>query len=130
VLGSLERFIGIAVEHFAGRFPFWLSPHQIALIPQNSGKPEHLEHCTRLWNVLHEEDFTVDIDDGSGRLEKKILRARDMRLAHAILIIGDQEIATGTVAVRWWDTPPKEAITSIPFEAFLAAIKQSRAERK
>jgi threonyl-tRNA synthetase len=130
VLGSLERFIGIAVEHFAGRFPFWLSPHQIVLIPQNSDKQEHFDHCKRLWNILHEDDFTVDIDDGSGRIEKKIVRARDMHLAHVMLVVGDREIANNTVSVRWWDTPPKEAIKSIPFEEFLADIKQRRAERR
>jgi threonyl-tRNA synthetase len=128
VLGSLERFIGIAVEHFAGRFPFWLSPHQVTLFPQNTAKPEHLEHCKKLWEILHEDDFTVDIDDGAGRIEKKVVRARDQHLSHAILVIGDQEIANGTVAVRWWNTPPKEAIKSVPFEEFLADIRQRRAE--
>jgi threonyl-tRNA synthetase len=130
VLGSLERFIGIAVEHFAGRFPFWVSPHQIILIPQNSGKPEHLAHCRRLWDIFHEEDFSVEIDDGSGRIEKKIARGRDAKLAHALLVVGDQEIANGTVSVRWWDTPPKQAIQPVPLADFISEIKRRRAEHR
>ena len=90
VLGSLERFIGIAVEHFCARFPFWMSPHQIALIPQNDKKPEHLAHCEKLWKILHDADFTVTIDDSAVSMAKKIVRAREFQLAHAILVIGDQ----------------------------------------
>jgi threonyl-tRNA synthetase len=127
VLGSLERFIGIAVEHFAGRFPFWCSPHQVVLIPQNPSKPAHYEHCKKLWQTLHEAEFAVDIDDGSGRIDKKILRARDMNLAHCMLVIGDTEINHGTVAVRWWNTPQKATIKSTPFPEFLAEIQQKRA---
>jgi threonyl-tRNA synthetase len=112
VLGSLGRFTGIALEHFAGRFPFWISSRQIVFIPQNSGKDEHLHHCTKLWGIFHEEDFTVEIDNGSGRIAKKIIRARDQHLAHVMLVVGDQEIANGTVAVRWYN-PPKHSIRSV-----------------
>jgi threonyl-tRNA synthetase len=128
VLGSLERFIGIAVEHFAGRFPFWMSPHQVVLIPQNMSKPEHLEHCRKLWNILHEADFTVDIEDTDVTMAKKIVRARQDRLAHAILIIGDQEIANDSVTVRWWHTPEKAKLEPQPFESFLAEITAKRAK--
>jgi threonyl-tRNA synthetase len=127
VLGSLERFIGIAVEHFAGRFPFWMSPHQVALIPQNTSKPEHLAHCHRLWDILREADFTADVDDSSITMAKKIVRARQDKLAHAILVVGDQEIANDTVTVRWWNTPEKAKLDPMPFPAFLDDIKARRA---
>ena len=124
VLGSLERFIGIAVEHFAARFPFWLSPHQIVLIPQNESKPEHVEKCKELWNIFHDRHFTCTIDTSSMSLLKKIAVARKTTLAHAILVVGDKEIETGNVSVRWWNTPEKSKIEPIPLEQFLEQITE------
>jgi threonyl-tRNA synthetase len=123
VLGSLERFMGIAVEHFAARFPFWLAPHQIVLIPQsNPIKPEHMEHCQKLWKRFHDADFACDIDEGPEHMPKKIQKAREVALAHAILIVGDQEIASGNVAVRWWNTPKDAKVESMPLEQFMEQI--------
>ncbi|KAH0793257.1 threonyl-tRNA synthetase [Histomonas meleagridis] len=130
VLGSLERFMGIAVEHFAARFPFWLSPHQIVLIPQNESKPEHVEHCQKLWKIFHDEDFTCTIDTSSAKLLKKIAVARKNTLAHAILVVGDREIADGTVSVRWWNMPEKAKIEPMPLEKFLEQIREMVANYK
>jgi len=127
VLGTFERFLGVAIEHFAARFPFWLSPHQVVLIPQNDAKPAHLEHCEGLMQVLYDEGFSASVDDGGGSMLKKIARARDKLLAHVILVVGDREIADNTVCVRWWNSPRKSSENKdalpVPWETFLAGIR-------
>ena len=130
VLGSLERFMGVAVEHFSGRFPFWASPHQIVLIPQNMSKPEHLEQCKKYQKQLHEEWFTVSIDDSSISMVKKIQVARTQALAHAIVIVGDKECQDNTVTVRWWDTPQNAKLEPVPFDQFLEQIRDIKKNRK
>lgn len=131
ILGSLERFIGVAVEHFMGRFPFWMSPHQITIIPASSPiKPEHLEYAEKIWKLLHDEHFTVSIDDSSFKLPKKVLRAQSVSLSHAILVVGDKEIADNSVAVRWWNSGKENATTTMPFDEFLNHIKDLRANYK
>jgi len=124
VLGSIERFMAIAVEHFKARFPFWLSPHQVVLIPQNMTKKEHLEYCNQLWNKLHFSGFTVDVDDSDVSMAKKIARARDQLLAHVILVIGDREVAENTLAVRWWNLPPKAEVPQMTVDEFIAKITE------
>ena len=126
VLGSLERFIGIVVEHLNGRFPFWASPHQIVLIPQNMSKPEHLAKCKEYRDILHNDWFTVTIDDSSVSMAKKINVARSTDLAHAIIVIGDKEVSEPVVSVRWWNTPQNAKIEPIPFEQFLQQIRDMR----
>ncbi|KAK8840588.1 Threonine--tRNA ligase, mitochondrial [Tritrichomonas musculus] len=130
VLGSIERFIGITTEHFAGRFPFWLSPHQIVLIPQNMSKPEHLLQCKKYYKQLFDEWFTVTIDDSSISMMKKIQVARTSALAHAIIIVGDKECQENSVSVRWYDSPKNSKIEPIPFNQFLEQIRDIRNNKK
>lgn len=130
ILGSLERFIGIAVEHFHGRFPFWASPHQIVLIPQNMSKPEHIEQCKKYYKKLFDDWFTVSIDDSSISMAKKIQVARTSSLAHAIIIVGDKECQQNSVSVRWWDTQKNAQIESIPFDQFLEQIRDIKLKKK
>ena len=130
VLGSIERFMGVAVEHFSARFPFWLSPHQIVLIPQNMSKPEHLEQCKKYYKQLFEEWFTVTIDDSSSSMAKKIQTARANTLAHAIIVVGDKECQENCVSVRWWNTPQSTKIEPVPFDQFLEQVREIRKNRK
>lgn len=130
VLGSLERFMGVAVEHFAGRFPFWASPHQIVLIPQNMSKQNQIEQCKKYYKQLFDEWFTVTIDDSSISMAKKIQVARTTTLAHAIIVVGDNECANNTVSVRWYDTPQNAKIEPIPFEQFLEQIRDIKKNKK
>ena len=124
VLGSLERFIAIAVEHFKARFPFWLSPHQIVLIPQNMKEEKQLDYCNELWNKLHYAGFTVDVDDTDVSMNKKIKKAQQETLAHIILIIGNKEVNEGTLAVRWWNTPPGGQVPVMKVQEFIDMITE------
>jgi threonyl-tRNA synthetase len=130
VLGSLERFMAIAVEHYKARFPFWLSPHQIVLIPQNMKVPEHINYCKELWNRLHFAGFTVEIDDSEASMMKKIARARDQTLAHCILVIGDNEIKNKTLCVRWYNTPAKAQVPTMTVDEFISSISEMVEKRE
>jgi threonyl-tRNA synthetase len=96
LLGSMERFAGILIEHHAGRLPVWLAPLQALLLPVAD---RHVPYARKVADALHERDVRVRIDERSESVGKKI---RDAELAHApyMLVAGDREEAAGTVAVR------------------------------
>lgn len=124
VLGSLERFFAIALEHFAGRFPFWMSPRQILLIPQNESKPEHLAKCEDLKKELHSLGYAVDTDLSAEKMNKKIVNGFKL-CTNAIIVIGDQEIESGNVAVRWRAKEgEKQVVTKYSFDEFKVLIAE------
>ena len=96
LFGSLERFFGILVEHYAGAFPLWLAPIQAKIIPITDRQHEMAEKV-RL--ELRSKGLRVEIDDRSTSMGAKIKDARNERVQY-MLIIGDQELESGTVSVR------------------------------
>ncbi len=122
ILGSFERFTGILIEHYAGRFPFWLAPEQVAVIPI---REEHAEYCRKLSDRLAGELFRVRCMDQPGHMNKKIKEAQHDQVPF-MLIAGAQEIEDGTVAVRRRGTREQQVM---PFEAFLELARGLRAER-
>lgn len=96
IYGSLERFLGILIEHFAGAFPFWLAPVQVRLVPVSE---EHGAHAGEIAEELRGRDIRVDSDVRDEKLGKRI---RDAQLAKIpfMVVVGDKEIETGTLAVR------------------------------
>lgn len=96
VYGSIERFIGILIEHYAGAFPLWLAPVQAAVIPISQAHAEYARQMTLRFN---EAGFRVELDS---RDEKVGYRVRDWQMQKVpyMLVVGDQEMADGTVAVR------------------------------
>lgn len=119
VLGSLERFIAIAIEHFAGKFPFWMSPRQIAIIPQNMTKEGQMKYIKELYNLMHMEGFAVEVADGPESMNKKIVNAFKMS-NNVVLIIGDREVESRTVAARWrGENNP----TVVPLDDFMNQIR-------
>ena len=71
MLGSIERFIGILLEHTGGDLPFWLAPNQINIIPISD---KHLEYSKKVQNILLEKKYRVNIDDSNERLGQKIMQ--------------------------------------------------------
>jgi threonyl-tRNA synthetase len=122
ILGSMERFVGTLIEHFGGRFPFWCSPTQVALIPI---REEHAEYCKGLEQKLQQELFRVQAMLDPGHMNNKIKEAQKDRIPF-MLVAGGREAAEGTVAVRRRDTREQEVI---PFEEFLQLIRRLRDER-
>jgi threonyl-tRNA synthetase len=94
--GSMERFIGIIIEHFAGQFPVWLSPVQVIVIPVAD---THNDYAYEVANELKAAGVRVQVDDGKGRMGKKIREARGQFIPY-MLIVGDKDIEAGTVSVR------------------------------
>lgn len=96
LLGSLERFIGTLIEHYAGNFPLWLAPNQIVLIPI---KPEHNGFAADIKRLLDKEGFRVHVDDRNESLAKRIREASGLKVPYQI-ILGDKEVETKTLSVR------------------------------
>jgi threonyl-tRNA synthetase len=96
LLGSLERFFGILVEHYAGCFPLWLSPEQARVVPVTDAQ---IPAARKVKDALRQAGFRVDVDEQSGNLGSKIRSARQMRLPY-ILVVGEKEANDDVVSVR------------------------------
>ena len=96
IAGSLERFMAIMIEHFAGNFPLWLSPVQVAVIPVSDA---HDKYATTVHHALIAAGFRSTLDTSNDSMGKKIRTAKTERLPYFI-VIGDQEVTDGTVTLE------------------------------
>lgn len=95
-LGSMERFMAILIEHYAGNFPFWLAPTQVSILP--IGQAQH-EYAKKLYEKLSMLGFRVFIDERSEKINRKIAESEQKKIPFA-LIVGQKEMEAGTVSVR------------------------------
>ncbi|MGI6142737.1 MAG: threonine--tRNA ligase [bacterium] len=95
-LGSIERFIGILIEHYAGAFPTWLAPVQVKILPITD---RHLDYSRKLAEEFKEAGIRVEVDDRNEKVGYKIREAQLNKIPY-MLIIGDKEVEGGTVSVR------------------------------
>jgi threonyl-tRNA synthetase len=116
LFGSVERFFGVLIEHYAGAFPLWLAPVQVGLVPISE---RHLEYAKKVEAALKEAGLRVEVD---GRNEKMNAKIRDLanQKTPYILVFGDKEEAAGTVSVR---TRGKGDQGSKPLAEFIAKCK-------
>jgi len=123
IYGSLERFIGILVEHFAGAFPLWLAPIQAVIIPIAD---RHLDAGRELAAVMRGRGLRVDVDDSDGRMQNKIRLAQEQKVPYMV-VLGDREVAARTAAprTRAGDQQPPE-----PWEDFAARLAFESAARQ
>ena len=96
LLGSVERFIGILIEHYAGDFPLWLAPRQIVVIPVGES---HRDYAREVAARLQAEDFRVEVDDRDEKVGYKIRDGETGRVPY-MLVVGDKEAEAGTISVR------------------------------
>jgi threonyl-tRNA synthetase len=96
LMGSFERFIGILIEHYGGEFPLWLAPVQALVLPIAD---RHLEYAREVARQLREAGIRVEVDQRTESVGKKI-RDGELHKVPFMLVVGDQEAADGTVAVR------------------------------
>ncbi len=96
LFGSLERFFGILIEHYGGRFPLWLSPVQVEFIPISE---KHHKYCYRLKKMMLDSGIRVNVNNKNEKLGKKIWQSRKMKTPY-MAVIGDKEIDSGRVSVR------------------------------
>ena len=97
VYGSVERFIGILIEHFGGHFPLWMAPHQIAVIPVHHEK--HLAYAQKVVEALQANGLRVDLDARNEKLGYRVREAQIKKVPYQI-VVGDGEQEQGTVTIR------------------------------
>jgi threonyl-tRNA synthetase len=123
IMGSLERFIGTLIEHYAGNFPLWLAPNQVAVIPI---KPEHEGFAIQIKNALQQVDIRVIVDDRNESLSKRIREASVKKIPY-IIIIGEKEIESAQVAVRLQNGQDLGSMTP---EALILRLQQQIVDKK
>lgn len=117
LFGSIERFIGILIEHFAGAFPLWLAPKQIVIIPVNHDA--HLQYAKYLETLLRKKDIRVTIDDRDQKMNYKIRESQTKKIPYTI-IVGDQEKENQKITYRHHGS--NESIT-MSIDEFLLMIQ-------
>ncbi|MGZ4127516.1 MAG: threonine--tRNA ligase [Actinomycetota bacterium] len=122
--GSMERFIGVLVEHFAGAFPTWLAPVQAVIVPIAD---RHAAHASGLAEQLRARGVRVEVDDSRETMQLKVRNA-EMQKVPYILVVGDKEIEQGTVAVR--ARGMGKARFGVSFDEFASAIVDEIAARE
>lgn len=122
VFGSIERFIGILTEHFAGAFPTWLAPVQVKVLAISE---KHIAYAESVAKKLHDAGIRVEIDIRNEKIGYKIREAQ-LEKVPFMLIAGDKEEETGTVSVRARKEGDKG---SMPVDEFIAAISREIAEK-
>ncbi len=117
LLGSLERFFGILIEHYAGAFPTWLAPEQVRILPISE---KFEEYASKITAQLREKQIRTGIDLEADPIGGKIRRARGQRIPY-LLVVGEKELENGSVAVRSRANGEEGAV---PFQEFLARIQK------
>ncbi len=97
IFGSMERFHGILIEHFAGAFPLWLAPHQVAVVPIAE---RHNDYAKQIYDKLFNAGLRVKLDDRSESMGYKIREALQGNKIPYVLVVGDKEIAENKAAIR------------------------------
>ncbi len=117
IAGSLERFLSVIIEHFAGAFPLWLSPVQVIVIPVSD---KFNDYGQSVVERLQQESFRADLDNDSETLGKRIRVAQKAKIPY-MLVVGEKEVAANTVSVRGRDNGDEGVID---IDKFIEKIKQ------
>ena len=115
VFGSIERFIGILIEHFAGAFPVWLAPVQVKLLPIAD---RHLDYIYEVKKALEAKGIRCEVDDRNEKIGYKIREAQVNKVPYMV-IVGDKDVESGTVAIRSRKDGDLGAMTSAEFVDFM-----------
>ena len=121
--GSLERFIAVLIEHCAGKFPLWLAPTQVKILPISDKSQDYAEKVAEL---LKKAEIRAEIDDRSEKIGKKIREAELAKIPY-MLVLGEKEAADNVVAVR---RQSKGDLGTMPLGQFTTMINEEVANRK
>jgi threonyl-tRNA synthetase len=122
LFGSIERFFGILVEHYAGAFPPWLAPVQVVGIPIAD---THVPYLEKVAARLRDKGIRVEVDDGDDRMQKKIRTAQRQKVPY-MLLAGDDDVAAGAVSFRYRSGEQKNGV---PVDEAVAEIVAAVADR-
>ncbi|MBU3918864.1 threonine--tRNA ligase [Patescibacteria group bacterium] len=123
LLGAVERFIGVLIEHYAGAFPLWLSPVQISIIPISE---KHLKYAKEVAAKIKKQGFRIEIQEENETLSKKI-RNTEMQKIPYVLVVGDKEEKEKTISIR---SREKGNIGEAKIDDFIAKIKKQEETKK
>ncbi|HHU27625.1 TPA: threonine--tRNA ligase [bacterium] len=118
LFGSLERFVGILIEHYAGAFPTWLAPVQVNLLPVKNDV--HLDYVNEIEELLKQEEIRVSVDKREEKIGYRLRESQINKIPYTI-VIGDKEVANKTVTYRLYSS--KDQVT-VPLDEFVSLIKQ------
>ena len=121
--GSIERFIGILTEHFAGKFPTWLAPTQVKVLPVSD---KSMDYAKEVYEALREKMIRCELDTRNEKIGYKIREARQVDRVPYMLIIGAKEVETNTISVRDRDTDETVTMT---LDEFLGKLCKQIEER-
>ena len=121
--GSIERFIGIITEHFAGKFPTWLAPVQVKVLPVSD---KSMDYARGVYDALRAAKVRCELDTRNEKIGYKIREARQVDRVPYMLIIGEKEVASGTVSVRDRET---DQTTTMTLEELKAKLAKEIADR-
>lgn len=124
IYGSIERFIGILIEHYAGAFPLWLAPIQVNIIPVSN--EHHLEYANKLSNLLDSDEIRVKLDDREEKLGYK-MRESQVKKIPLTVIIGEKEINSNTVSYRKFGS---EETNTVSIDEFRKYLKDTISQKK
>ena len=129
VISTMERFTAILIETYKGAFPTWLAPHQVTVIPIST--EAHLDYAWEVAKVLRDKGVRVDVDERNEKMQYKIRQSQTQKVPYQ-LIVGDKEMADGTVNVRRYGSKATEVQTIDAFvDTILADIaRKSRVEKE
>jgi len=119
ILGSLERFIGVLIEHYAGKFPVWLSPVQVSII---TVADRHIDYANKLKEELEKNNIRVEVDDRTESIGKKV-RDNQMQKIPYIITIGDKEIQSNELAIRTRDNNVSNSKKEVFIESVVKVIE-------
>jgi threonyl-tRNA synthetase len=126
IYGSLERFIGILVEHFAGAFPLWLAPVQVVVVPIAD---RHLEAAGELAGVLRARGLRVEVDGSDSRMQNKIRVAQEQKVP-VMLVLGDREIEARAATVRRRDAAKDAPQETLGWDELAESLASEAAARR
>ncbi|KAF7714972.1 Threonine--tRNA ligase, cytoplasmic [Penicillium ucsense] len=127
IIGSFERFLGILIEHFAGKWPFWISPRQIMIVPV---MPALNEYALEVQEILRKDKLNVDVDVSGNTLAKKI-RSAQVSQYNLIFVVGQQEMESRSVNIRNRDDPSTQKLgVMVPLDEAREKIRVLRKERR
>ena len=124
IFGSIERFIGILIEHFAGVFPLWLAPVQVKVLPVNN--EYHLDYAKEVTKLLQKNGFKVEMDAREEKLGYRI-REGQMEKVPYLLVLGNNERDEKTVTYR---KHGQQKQTTVPFDEFVTMLNQQIENKK
>ncbi|HQC38724.1 MAG TPA: threonine--tRNA ligase, partial [Thermotogota bacterium] len=117
VFGSLERFFGILIEHYAGAFPSWLAPVQVSVLPIAD---RHIDYCQHVKDALCENNIRAQIDSRSKKINYKIREAQLDKVPY-MMVVGDKEVEEGKVALR---TRNGKDLGAVSIESFITVFEK------